>query len=743
VTAPTAATALRWIRMFGDDGDIDRNLLGGKGANLASMVRLGLPVPAGFTITTEACRAHLADGHPPDGLFDEVRVAIGRLEATTGRTFGGLDDPLLVSVRSGAPFSMPGMLDSVLDLGLDAHAVAGLARRTGDERFALDSWRRFLQMFGRVVLGAPGAAFEAALARHITDAGVRTERELDIDRLRVLVDEFESIIADTTGRTVPADAGRQLEQAIVAVFDSWNGRRARDYRRLEGIPEDLGTAVNVQVMVFGNTGTRSGTGVVFSRDPATGEAVPYGDFLVDAQGEDVVAGIRATQPLTEMAIAFPECHARLLDALDVLEAAERDMCDVEFTIENGRLFVLQTRIGKRTATAALRMAVEMVDEGLIDRHEAVRRIEPTQLDQVLHPQFDPAVAVTALTVGLGASPGAAVGAVCLDPDEAERRRATGERVVLVRTETSPDDLHGIIAAEGILTVRGGLVSHAAVVARGIGKPAVCGAAAVEIDSVARVLHIGSEVVAEGETISIDGADGRVVRGPVSLMVPEPTGAFATLLEWADEYRTLGVRANADLAVDAARARRLGAEGIGLCRTEHMFLGSRLPLVQRYILAADDTERLAALRDLAEVQRRDFIELLEAMDGLCVTVRLLDPPLHEFLPDVDDLLVRDARGELDDAGRRLLAAALEWRETDPMLGTRGVRLGILRPDLYRMQVRTLAEATVERRRAGGDPRPQVMVPLVVTETELALVADWARDEIARVAAESGKIGRAHV
>lgn len=729
--APAASTTLRWVRTFDGDGTIDKGLLGGKGANLATMVRLGLPVPAGFTITTEACRAYLAERRPPLGLMDEVRTAITGLESVTGCTFGGADDPLLVSVRSGAVFSMPGMMDTVLDLGLDSTTVEGLARRTGDERFALDSWRRFLQMFGRVVLGAPGDQFETALARRLAMTGAATDRDLDVVALRLLVDEFESIIGASTGRAVPTDAHEQLEAAILAVFDSWNGRRARDYRKLEGIPDDLGTAVNVQVMVFGNTGERSGTGVVFSRDPATGERRPYGDFLVDAQGEDVVAGIRTTQPLAEMATMFPECHEQLLVALRILEDHERDMCDVEFTIENGRLFVLQTRIGKRTATAALRMAVEMVDEGLIDRREAVLRVDPAQLDQVLHPQFDPSARIDVLTTGLGASPGAAVGAVCFDADDAVTRRAAGQRVVLVRGETSPEDLHGIVAAEGILTVRGGLVSHAAVVARGLGTPAVCGAAAIEIDSSTRTLRVGATVVAEGDTISIDGADGRVVVGSVPLVVPEPAGPFGMVLEWADGFRMLGVRANADLAPDAAVARRFGAEGIGLCRTEHMFLGDRLPLVQRYILARDDAERAAALDELASRQRADFVELLMAMDGLVVTVRLLDPPLHEFLPDVDELLVRDGRGELDAAGRELLAAALDWREDNPMLGTRGVRLGILRPDLYRMQARTLAEAAVECWRAGGDPRPEVMVPLVVAESELALVASWVREEVDRV------------
>ena len=727
---------MRWVRTFAEGGREQSALLGGKGANLAEMAGLGLPVPPGFIITTDACRAYMADGRVPDGLVDEVRASLLGVEAASGRRFGDESDPLLLAVRSGAPFSMPGMMDTVLDLGLGPGALRGLAARTGDERFALDAYRRFLQMFGRIVMGASGRRFEDALAARIASAGVATERELGVDELRALVDDFETIIESETGRCVPTDPHEQLELAIVAVLDSWNGRRARDYRRLEGISDELGTAVTVQAMVFGNAGPNSGTGVVFTRDPATGEARPYGDFLVDAQGEDVVSGVRATQPFEAMAREFPECHAELFDIMATLESHYRDMCDIEFTIEQGRLFVLQTRLGKRTAVAALRIAVEMVHEGMIDRRDAVLRVVPASLDQLLHPQFDPSVPVDVLATGLGASPGAAVGAVCFDADVAESRRAAGERVVLVRTETSPDDLHGILAAEGILTSRGGLVSHAAVVARGIGKPAVCGTVAIEVDADGRTFTVGGVVVSDGDTISIDGTDGRIVLGAVPVVTPAPTGPFRELLAWADDFRVLGVRANADLAHDAEVARSFGAEGIGLCRTEHMFLGDRLPLVQRYILATDAEEEAVALTDLGASQRRDFIGLLEAMDGLPVTVRLLDPPLHEFLPDIDDLLVRDARGELDEQGRRLLVAAMEWREDDPMLGTRGVRLGILRPELYRMQVRALFEAVVERHRAGGDPRVEVMVPLVVAERELALVASWVHEEAERVLGASG-------
>lgn len=727
---------MKWIRAFSEGGREQAALLGGKGANLAEMTRLGLPVPPGFIVTTEACRAYMADGRLPPDLLDEVRRSIAALERTAGRRFGDPADPLLLSVRSGAPFSMPGMMDTILDLGLGPDAVAGLAARTGDERFALDARRRFLQMFGRIALGVAGDSFEAALTAAVAAAGVTNEQGLGPDELGRLVAEFESIIAREGARSLPSDPFEQLEVAIIAVFESWNGRRARDYRRLEGIPDDLGTAVSVQMMVFGNAGPDSGTGVAFTRDPATGENRPYGDFLVDAQGEDVVAGVRATEPLDTMATRFPECHSGLLGAIRLLESHYRDMCDIEFTIENGRLFILQTRVGKRTATAALRMAVEMEQAGMIDRREAVLRVSPDSLGQVLHPQFDPSAAVEVLTTGLGVSPGAAVGAVCFDPDAAQQRHAAGERVVLVRIETSPDDLHGIIAAEGVLTVRGGLVSHAAVVARGMGKPAVCGAAAIEVDLHAGVFRVNGVEVSEGEVISIDGTDGRVVLGAVPVVRSTPTGPFEELLTWADEFRELGVRANADLPHDAELARSFGAEGIGLCRTEHMFLGDRLPIVQRYILAVDRESERAALDELAALQLEDFVGLLTAMDGLPVTVRLIDPPLHEFLPDIADLLVRDALGRLDEDGRRLLEAATEWHEDNPMLGTRGVRLGVLRPDLYRMQVRALFEAAVRRRRSGGDPRVEVMIPLVVTERELDIVGAWVRTEADAVLGAAG-------
>jgi pyruvate,orthophosphate dikinase len=728
---------MKYVYAFEEGSKEQKFLLGGKGANLAEMTNLGLPVPPGFTISTDACKAYLAAGNRlPDGLMDEVETALHALEDKMGKRLGDDVDPLLVSVRSGAPFSMPGMMDTVLNLGLNDVSVGGLAKQTSNERFALDSYRRFVQMFGRIVLDIDGEVFEKALEQLREERGAASDTELDADDLRGLVDTFKGIVRDKTGNDFPQDPREQLRHAIEAVFRSWNGERARVYRRMENIPDDLGTAVNVQTMVFGNKGDDSGTGVAFTRDPATGENVRYGDFLANAQGEDVVAGIRVTEHLDAMGTHFPQPQRELLQVMDRLEQHYRDMCDIEFTIEQGRLFLLQTRVGKRTAAAALRMATEMAGEGLIDKREAVLRVQPAQLDQLLHPQFDPEARYAAVTKGLNASPGAAVGKVYFTADDAEARHEAGERVILVRPETSPDDLHGMIAAEGILTSRGGLVSHAAVVARGMGTPAVCGAEAVRIDLGAKRFQVGSTVVNEGDVISINGTTGEVVIGEVPVVVPEPTGPFTTLLQWADEFRRLGVRTNADLAEDAARARAFGAEGIGLCRTEHMFLGERLPIVQRMILADTEDEEAAALEALRERQKEDFVAILEAMDGLPVTIRLLDPPLHEFLPDVEDLLVRQAKGELDEKGRHLLDAARQWQEANPMLGTRGCRLGIIKPGLYRMQVRAIVQAAIERKRAGGDPHVEIMIPLAVTEPELALLVDWTREEVAAVVREEG-------
>jgi pyruvate, orthophosphate dikinase len=729
---------VKYVYAFEEGSKDQKFLLGGKGANLAEMTNLGLPVPPGFTITTEACNAYMESGFP-EGLLDEVAAALAALEEKMGKRLGDDVDPLLVSVRSGAPFSMPGMMDTVLNLGMNDVSVGGLAKQTDNERFAYDSYRRFVQMFGKIVLDIDGERFEDALTEARAAAGAETDPELDAPALRDLVDTFKGIVKAEAGIDFPQDPQVQLRYAIEAVFKSWNGERARVYRRMEKIADDLGTAVNVQTMVFGNKGDDSGTGVAFTRDPATGENRPYGDFLRNAQGEDVVAGIRVTEPLDAMAQTFPECHRQLIDVMQTLQSHYRDMCDIEFTIEQGRLFILQTRVGKRTAAAALRMAVEMQEEGMIDKREAVLRVQPEQLDQLLHPQFDPKAKYTAIAKGLNASPGAAVGKVAFTADDAEQRAGDGDEVILVRPETSPDDLHGMIAAEGILTSRGGLVSHAAVVARGMGTPAVCGASALHIDVGAKQFTVDGTVVHEGDVISINGTTGEIVLGAVPVITPEPSGPFEVILSWADEFRRLGVRTNADLPQDAQVARRFGAEGIGLCRTEHMFLGDRLPLVQRFILAADEAEELHALDELERLQRADFVGILEAMDGLPVTVRLLDPPLHEFLPDIEELLVQRAKGELDEKGQALLHAAEQWREANPMLGTRGVRLGVLKPELYRTQVRALFEAAIEHSVAGGHPVVEVMIPLAVSEPELRLAVDWVREVAEEIASEAHGMG----
>ncbi len=727
----------KYVYAFEEGGKEQKYLLGGKGANLAEMTNLGLPVPPGFTISTDACNAYMAAGNSlPSGLMDEVATARDRLEQKMAKTLGDASDPLLVSVRSGAPFSMPGMMDTVLNLGLNDESVKGLAKQTQNERFAYDSYRRFVQMFGKIVLDVPGELFEEALHDLVESKGLQVETELSAEDLAGLVVSFKQIVKREAAVDFPTDPQDQLRYAIEAVFRSWNGRRARDYRRLEGIPDDLGTAVNVQTMVFGNKGDDSGTGVAFTRNPSTGESTPYGDFLTNAQGEDVVAGIRITEPLEAMGNDFPQPHQQLLALMQQLENHYHDMCDIEFTIEQGRLFMLQTRVGKRTAAAALRMAVEMVESGLIDKTEAVLRVQPAQLDQLLHPQFDTKASYAVLAKGLNASPGAAVGKVYFTADDAEARHDAGERVILVRPETSPDDLHGMIAAEGILTSRGGLVSHAAVVARGWGKPAICGAEAVQIDLRAKQFSVDGTTVHEGDVISISGTSGEVVVGEVAVITPEPTGHFGTILGWADELRTMKVRTNADTPEDAGKAREFGAEGIGLCRTEHMFLGDRLPIVQHMILADTEADEESALEQLRAQQEADFVGVLEAMDGLPVTVRLLDPPLHEFLPDHEELIIKQAKGEATEADLKLLRAVEFWREANPMLGTRGCRLGIIKPGLYRMQVRALMQAAVARKRAGGDPIIEIMIPLIVSEPELRLIEQWTREEADAVVRDAG-------
>ncbi|MFM7616689.1 MAG: pyruvate, phosphate dikinase [Actinomycetes bacterium] len=741
---------MKYVYAFAEGSKEQKFLLGGKGANLAEMTKMGLPVPPGFTITTDACKAYMAGGDTiPAGLMDEVAAALAALEGDMGKRLGDAADPLLVSVRSGAAFSMPGMMDTVLNLGLNDASVQGLAKQTGNERFAYDSYRRFVQMFGKIVLDVPADAFEEALHDLMEAKGVAVDTALGADDLKGLVGTFKGIVRAQAGIDFPDTPQEQLAHAVEAVFRSWNGRRAKDYRKMEGIADDLGTAVNVQTMVFGNKGDDSGTGVAFTRNPSTGENVGYGDFLKNAQGEDVVAGIRITEPLDAMENEFPESRTQLLAIMDTLEQHYRDMCDIEFTIEQGRLFILQTRVGKRTAAAALRMAVEMESEGMIDKREAVLRVQPAQLDQLLHPQFDPTASYASLAKGLNASPGAAVGRVYFTADDAEAAAQAGERVILVRPETSPDDLHGMIAAEGILTSRGGLVSHAAVVARGMGKPAICGADALQIDLGRKcfsVVQPGADgtttetVVREGDVLSINGTTGEVVVGEVAVVTPEPSGPFGIVLGWADEFRTLKVRTNADLPEDCEKAIEFGAEGVGLCRTEHMFLGDRLPIVQAMILADSPEAEDAAMTALLDQQRTDFEGILAAMDGKPVTVRLLDPPLHEFLPHHDELQARRAaafiRGSADPDAEHLWAAVKRWEEANPMLGIRGCRLGILKPALYRMQVRALLEAAVARKRAGGDPQVEIMVPLTVIRTEMELLDDWIRTEAEAVFAEQG-------
>ena len=677
-------------------------------------------MPGGFTITTDACRAYMDSGWPK-GLDAEISKHLAALEKKMGRRLGDPVDPLLVSVRSGAKFSMPGMMDTVLNLGLNDESVEGLAKQTDDERFAYDSYRRFISMYGRIVLDIEGEVFDRLLDTAKEWDGVTTDADVSAETLRRLCERYKDVVRQETGKAFPQDPMVQLKGAIEAVFRSWNGARAISYRVRERISHDLGTAVNVQSMVFGNRDDNSGTGVGFTRNAATGENKPYGDFLINAQGEDVVAGIRNTEDLDALAKHFPAIHKELLAIFARLEKHYRDMCDTEFTIEQGKLWMLQTRVGKRTGAAALRMAVEMTEQKgwKISRPEAVMRVTAEHLDQVLHPQFS-GKDLTIIATGLAASPGAAVGRAYFTADDAADAADRGEKVVLVRSETSPEDVHGMQVSEGILTARGGLVSHAAVVARGWGIPAVVGAEAVKIDG--KAFTANGFTVREGDVISLDGTTGQVILGAVALSAGEPPKEFKTILVWADQIRKgkLKVRANADNGPDAANARQFGAEGIGLCRTEHMFLGEdRLPVVRRMILADTPEEEVSALEELRVVQKADFEEILEAMDGLPVTVRLLDPPLHEFLPNVEELAIKDATTGLTPEERDLYNAARAWHEFNPMLGTRGVRLGVVKPGLYAMQVRALMEAAAARVAKGGKPIVEIMIPLTVTREELAL------------------------
>jgi len=745
----------QYVYRFGggvsDGGKGDKNLLGGKGANLAEMASIGLPVPPGFTISTPMCAVYYDEGAAfPDSLKTEVANGIAHIESITGKKFGDATDPLLVSVRSGARASMPGMMDTVLNLGLNDETVVGLANASGDERFAWDSYRRFIQMYSDVVLELDHGAFEEALEVAKEDKGYYLDTEMSAADWKALVDTYKTLVVEQWDKPFPQDVHDQLWGAVGAVFGSWQSERAKVYRRLNDIPAEWGTAVNVQAMVFGNMGETSATGVAFTRDPSKGDNAYYGEFLINAQGEDVVAGIRTPQYLTKaareeanakplsMEEALPEVYTQLAGVFDTLEKHYRDMQDIEFTVQQGKLWMLQTRSGKRTAKAALKIAVDMANEGLITREEAIARVDPAALDQLLHPTLDPAAPRDVLTKGLPASPGAASGKVVFDADTAEKRAAAGEAVILVRTETSPEDIHGMHAARGILTARGGMTSHAAVVARGMGRPCVSGAGTLSIDAKAKVMRCAGREVNEGDIITIDGASGEVMIGEVPTVQPELAGDFGTLMEWADGVRRLKVRANAETPLDARTAREFGAEGIGLCRTEHMFFdAARITAVRQMILAEDEKGRRAALDKLLPEQRSDFIELFEVMAGLPVTIRLLDPPLHEFLPHEEEEFAEVAAAagvDVDYLKRR----AAELHEFNPMLGHRGCRLGVTYPEIYEMQARAIFEAAVAVAEKSGDaPIPEVMIPLVATRRELELMKNVVDQAAKAVFADKGR------
>jgi pyruvate,orthophosphate dikinase len=719
----------------------DKDLLGGKGAGLARMTSLGLPVPPGFTITTDACRATMSTGEVPESLWEEVDAAVARLEAATGRTFGTGPVPLLLSVRSGAKFSMPGMMDTVLNLGINDEVVKSLIEWSGDPHFAWDVTRRFLQMYGDVVLGVDEKLFQDVLSDLRIRRTVEDDSELITEDLEAAARQFREIIERESPERLPDEPMDQLRGAITAVFKSWNTKRAKDYRRIHHIPDDLGTAANVQMMVFGDLGDDSGTGVCFTRDPGTGDKVLYGDYLPRAQGEDVVAGIRNTLTLNELAGLHPECHGQLIQIMSGLESHYRDMCDIEFTIERNVLYILQTRAGKRTAAAAVKMAVAMVKEGLIDRETAITRVEPSSIEQLHRPRVANSVkASSAIASGVAASPGAATGKVVFSSEDAVEEARHGAEVILVRPETTPDDIHGMDASVGILTSQGGKTSHAAVVARGMGKPAVTGAADLLVDARAGIASTDTFDIRAGDVITIDGTKGLVFAGEVELVAPDVPPQLGDLLQWADEFRQIGVWANADTAQDATLARSRGAEGIGLARTEHMFLGRRLAIVQRVILSTDPAERERALVELELQQVGDFESLLEAMDGLPVIIRLLDPPLHEFLPSrlelEHEMLRRVRAGQPIDDLQAMSDQVARWEEDNPMLGLRGVRLGLMLKDLYRMQARAATTALTRRIQAGGDPHLEIMIPLVAATEELVRMREMIEAEIALATGSSG-------
>ena len=723
---------------------------GGKGSGLATMTELGFPVPSGFIITTDCCKTYHADEKIfPEGMWQQVREQLSAVESKSGKSFGSAEDPLLVSVRSGSAFSMPGMMDTILNLGLNDRTVVGLARQTGDERFAWDAYRRFISLFSQIVLRVPHEKFERVLDRF--KKGTRQDTDLTTEELKDVVTAFKRLVFAEDRQNFPEDVFDQLKMAIAAVFDSWMGKRAVDYRRVNRISDDLGTAVNVQAMVFGNLGTTSGTGVCFTRNPSTGEKALYGEYLLNAQGEDVVAGIRTPNPISVLQDQMPEVYAGLLGLTDRLEQHYRDMQDIEFTIERGRLFILQTRTGKRTGAAAVKIAVAMVNEGLVDRKTAIQRVSPEQLDQLLHPTIDPSTRAEVLAAGLPASPGAAQGKVVFQPDEAEELARQGEKVILVRRETSPDDFHGMVAAEAILTQRGGMTSHAAVVARGMGKPCVAGASDVNINYSHNEFTVGDVTVTGGEWITVDGTTGRVFRGMVPTVEPKLDEDFKLLMSWADELRRLKVRANADTGHDSDVARDYGAQGTGLCRTEHMFFGEdRLSVMREMILATGLGEREKALAKLLPFQKRDFVEIFRSMNGLSVTIRLLDPPLHEFLPGKHELIEeltemkyetrhvspREMDSILDEMAvkRKLLRRVENLSEANPMLGLRGCRLGIIYPEVTRMQVRAIFEAACEVSSDGVDVKPEVMVPLVSNAEEFRNQAALVREVAAQVMKE---------
>jgi len=729
----------KYVFSFQEGQGKGKNLLGGKGANLAEMTGIGLPVPPGLTITTEACNEYLTgEGGFPAGLEEQLKTALSELERNTGKNFGDLNDPLLVSVRSGAPISMPGMMDTILNLGLNDQAVEGLAKATENERFAYDCYRRFIQMYSDVVLEIPHFEFEGLLEKIKASKNLEFDNQLSPEDLRTLVSSYKKLVRQKTGKDFPQEPYEQMLMAIKAVFDSWNNQRAIVYRKIHQIADDLGTAVNVQSMVFGNMGDDSGTGVAFTRNPSTGENLIYGEYLINAQGEDVVAGIRTPQPIASMEQVMPEVYQEFIDICELLEKHYRDMQDIEFTVEKKKLFMLQTRTGKRTTQAAIRIAVEMEKAGLITKEEALLRIEPAQLDQLLHRRIDPKAQVDLLATGLPASPGAASGSIVFSADEAEALGQEGGKVILVRMETTPDDIHGIVAAQGILTSRGGMTSHAAVVARGMGKPCVSGCEALKIDYGAQEIKVNGRTFKKGDTLSIDGGTGRVMAGQIPMIEPQLSEEFNTLLSWADEIKVLGVRANADNPADSAKAREFGAQGIGLCRTEHMFMApERLPFVQKMIFAENSSEREEALAELLPMQEEDFYGIFQVMEGLPVCIRLLDPPLHEFLPQAEDLLVEITTLKLTKGDPKIIAAKEELlakvkalSEFNPMLGHRGCRLGISFPEVYKMQARAIFNAAARLTKEGLKAIAEVEIPLVGMVKELAIL----KEEVIGIASE---------